>query len=82
MKAEAIENRGGVGPSGYQPVVAPQCEADVVKHGQPSYRKDIPPRCLRKSQYKLGGKHLCAYHAGIAALDYLVRNGTVGEEMT
>jgi hypothetical protein len=81
MKAATIENRGGLQPGGYQPVQSPQCEADVVGL-QPSYRKELPPRCMRSSQYLIDGKHYCGFHAGKMALDYLIRASAADQQTT
>jgi len=63
------------------PYKSPQCDAEVIK--QPGWRQKIPLRCLRRSEYNLDGKNYCAFHGGIAALNYLARHASrVGQKET
>ena len=58
-------------PGGYVPIKGPQCQGKIVG-SQPAYRKAGGDQCWRKSQYEIGGKPYCAFHAGRIALEALL----------
>ena len=65
----------------YAPVVKPdlpQCES-MRMNSYFNDRPDTDKQCKHSARYEIGGKHYCQKHAGMVALDFLLRQGMQDE---